>query len=262
MDKQSNSTGVPTVSIAGVDITTDSKGRFNLNALHKASGLGQDKAPSNWLRNKQTTDLVRELENETMQICVVTIEGRNGGTFADELLAVSYAGWISPAFQLQVNRAFLESRSAKATAPAMPTTAEMFMQSAQILLNIERRQDEQAQALVGVDDRLKRVEDTAPLLAKPQNTETLSDVRHRINRKYGLPPRIVDFVLMKITYKIRPFGMVKNSHEEAQGSSFAVYHSIDVTNLFKRFVRECVQETATMAVHPEIEGRFKLIRPE
>ncbi len=39
--------------IAGVEITTDSEGRFNLNALHKASGLGSNKAPAQWLRTKQ-----------------------------------------------------------------------------------------------------------------------------------------------------------------------------------------------------------------
>ncbi|KQS84149.1 Rha family transcriptional regulator [Rhizobium sp. Leaf386] len=139
------------------------------------------------------------------------------------------------------------------------TPAEMFLQSAQLLLDIERRQNEQAQRLLGVDDRLKRVEDTAPLKVKPQNTETLSEIRARINHKYGLPPRIVDFVVMKITYKIRPYGMVKNSHEDAQGSSFAVYHIIDVTNLFKRFVSECVSVTATKSTHREIDGPFKLV---
>ncbi|OTA18172.1 hypothetical protein Xbed_03169 [Xenorhabdus beddingii] len=35
--------------IAGVEITTDSEGRFNLNALHKASGAGESKKPSQWL---------------------------------------------------------------------------------------------------------------------------------------------------------------------------------------------------------------------
>lgn len=106
-----------TVTICGVEITTDSDGRYNLNALHRASGRGQDKAPSQWLRNKQAAELVAELEKETMQISIVSIEGRNGGTFANELLAVSYAGWISPTFQLKVNQAFLDVRSGKVGLP-------------------------------------------------------------------------------------------------------------------------------------------------
>ncbi|MEQ1976656.1 phage antirepressor KilAC domain-containing protein [Xenorhabdus sp. SGI240] len=99
--------------IAGVEITTDSEGRFNLNALHKASGLGGNKAPAQWLRTKQAQQLVSEVEKETVQICIVSIDGRNGGTFAHELLAVEYAGWISPKFRLQVNQTFIDYRSGK-----------------------------------------------------------------------------------------------------------------------------------------------------
>ena len=39
--------------------------------------------------------------------------GLSQGTFAHELLAISYAGWISPAFQLQVNQVFLDYRTGK-----------------------------------------------------------------------------------------------------------------------------------------------------
>ena len=35
--------------IAGVEIVNDDHGRLNLNALHKASGLGKHKAPNKWL---------------------------------------------------------------------------------------------------------------------------------------------------------------------------------------------------------------------
>ncbi|WP_163371054.1 phage antirepressor KilAC domain-containing protein [Endozoicomonas acroporae] len=99
--------------IAGVTIITDEQGRFNLNTLHKASGFSPEKAPSKWVRNLQTQALVDEVQNQTGQICLVSIEGRNGGTFAHELVAISYAGWISPAFQLQVNQTFLDYRQGK-----------------------------------------------------------------------------------------------------------------------------------------------------
>lgn len=108
-----NESGCP--SIAGVEITTDDQGRFNLNTLHKASGEGDNKAPAQWLRNAQAKQLVQELID--MQICISPIEARKGGieqgTFAHELLAVSYAGWISPSFQLKVNQVFLDYRSGK-----------------------------------------------------------------------------------------------------------------------------------------------------
>lgn len=101
--------------IAGVVITTDEQGRFNLNALHKASELGSAKQPSNWLRLESTQALVDELDNssDVMSSSIVTAGGRNGGTFAHELLAVSYAGWISPTFQLQVNKTFLEFKTGR-----------------------------------------------------------------------------------------------------------------------------------------------------
>lgn len=95
--------------IAGVGIRTDNEGRYNLNDLHRANECGVNKAPSQWFRTKQAKEQINELERQTMQICTVSVEGRNGGTFAHELLAVSYAGWISPAFQLKVNQTFINS---------------------------------------------------------------------------------------------------------------------------------------------------------
>jgi phage antirepressor YoqD-like protein len=99
--------------IAGIEITTDEDGRFNLNALHKASGLGKAKQPNNWLRLEQTKELIDEMLNSSDMRNNPTQRstGKNGGTFAHELLAISYAGWISPKFQLQVNQTFLDYKS-------------------------------------------------------------------------------------------------------------------------------------------------------
>lgn len=104
--------------IAGVKINTDNFGRFNLNSLHQASGLGANKAPAQWLRTKSAAALIDELEKQTVQKCIVSLEGRNGGTFAHELIAISYAGWISPAFQLTVNQVFSDYKTGRL--PAMP----------------------------------------------------------------------------------------------------------------------------------------------
>lgn len=99
--------------ICGVEITTDAEGRFNLNALHKASGSEKKNGPSYWLALESTKQLIVELEKQTTEISVVTVEGRNGGTFAHELLAVEYAGWISPAYRLQVNQTFLDFKTGR-----------------------------------------------------------------------------------------------------------------------------------------------------
>lgn len=112
-----NSTSLPV--IAGVEITTDAEGRFNLNALHKASGLGDNKAPAQWLRTQSAKDLVAEVSD--MHICTSPINsskgGQSQGTYAHELLAIAYASWISPSFHLQVNQVFLDYRTGKLNQP-------------------------------------------------------------------------------------------------------------------------------------------------
>lgn len=116
--------------IAGVEITTDSEGRFNLNALHRASSTGKDKAPSEWLRRSSTKELIEQLtvnlrlgqssidelnpnSGLAQEVLKVQKGGATPGTFAHELLAVEYAGWISPAFRLQVNQTFIDFRTGK-----------------------------------------------------------------------------------------------------------------------------------------------------
>ena len=109
-----NSTSLPV--IAGVEITTDAEGRFNLNALHKASGLGKSKQPANWMRLDSTKELIAELgqSSDLRTAPIDTVVGSaSPGTFAHEILAVSYAAWISPAFQIQVNQVFIAYRTGR-----------------------------------------------------------------------------------------------------------------------------------------------------
>ncbi|WP_334470689.1 KilA-N domain-containing protein [Arsenophonus sp. PmNCSU2021_1] len=51
--------------ISGVEITTDSEGRFNLNALHKASGGKDAKCPKTWLETKQAKKSIEELRQNS-----------------------------------------------------------------------------------------------------------------------------------------------------------------------------------------------------
>lgn len=106
--------------IAGIEITTDSEGRFSLNCLHKASGLGDSKKPSEWLRTKQAEELINELSGNSRlgQDVIKSVKGGvSPGTFSHELLAISYAGWISPSFQLQVNQVFIDYKTGKLSQP-------------------------------------------------------------------------------------------------------------------------------------------------
>lgn len=110
----STSTVVSHPVIAGHEITADKHGRFNLNAIHKASGEGEHKRPSKWTVTTQAKELVAELETQSPNSGFTPLGAKHGGTgrgtYAHELLAISYAGWISPKFQLQVNQVFLDYR--------------------------------------------------------------------------------------------------------------------------------------------------------
>jgi len=67
--------------IAGVEITTDEHGRFNLNALHKASGGRDAKRPKTWLETKQANELVEELrQNSALGRDVISVT--KGGSTA------------------------------------------------------------------------------------------------------------------------------------------------------------------------------------
>lgn len=92
------------VTIANISIRQDSEGRYSLNDLHRASGAEKRHGPSYWLGTQQTRELIAELE--TTGIPVVTLEGRNGGTFVAKELVYAYAMWISAAFHLKVIRAY------------------------------------------------------------------------------------------------------------------------------------------------------------
>lgn len=99
--------------IAGVEITIDAEGRYNLNALHRASGLGDHKSPNRWLRHTPAKELIEAVKNLTPLKAsepINTVSVGTPGTFAIEQLAVAYANWISPAFYLQVIDTFLASK--------------------------------------------------------------------------------------------------------------------------------------------------------
>lgn len=123
----------PHITVAEIQILQDAQGLYHLNTLHKASekATKKSKSPNEWLRLKSTQELIEETRQTSQtgnsRSAMVTMESvcrvQNGGTdpgvYAHELLAVSYAGWISPAFQLKVNQAFIDSRKPQMLPMAM-----------------------------------------------------------------------------------------------------------------------------------------------
>ena len=117
--------------IAGFGIRRDADGRFSLTDLHRAAGGGGRHQPALWLRNSQTEDLVAELMRYTDSYTapVVTIRGGpQQGTFVAKELVYAYAMWISPAFHLQVIRAYDQL----VTAPPAPDPLAALQDPAQL----------------------------------------------------------------------------------------------------------------------------------
>lgn len=200
----------------------------------------------------QTKALIAEIEIAGNP-AIFTKQGL--GTFVVKELVYAYAMWISAAFHLKVIRAY----DAVVTQPRTLSHAEMFLQSAQAVVEVELRQRAQAQELA----RLSAFVDTLlvgsmTLTERPANSESITHLRSRMQQKYGIPARIVDLVMRQMPYSPKPAGMVKNQREEAQSSSYAVYCIKDVNTTFARFVKECVRVTATKVTHPDIEDRFTL----
>ncbi|MEZ8904115.1 KilA-N domain-containing protein [Vibrio sp. 10N.247.310.34] len=146
--------------IAGIEIRVDDMGRYNLNDLHKASDLGKSKAPNKWLENASTKALVSELDlTPNLGLATESVRsvkgGINPGTYAHELLAISYAGWVSPRFQLTVNQAFLDSKQVER--PELTTTEilEIALEASKERDALRVENKEQAEKIEGLENLFK-----------------------------------------------------------------------------------------------------------
>lgn len=89
----------------------------NLNDLHEAAGSPKHQAPYEWSRLPTTIQLIAQLSENLhtgksrMYKVSKARADRGGGTWAHKLLAVEYAGYLSPELKLKVNETFLRSES-------------------------------------------------------------------------------------------------------------------------------------------------------
>lgn len=107
------------VLVESVSVRQDAHGRYSLNDLHKAAmaagNANENHAPAQFLRNDGVQSFVAALDAENLsdgQKCtsVHSVKGgKSQGTWAAELVAIRYAAWIDPHFEVRVYRAFRES---------------------------------------------------------------------------------------------------------------------------------------------------------
>lgn len=99
------------IAIEGVKVRQDEEGRYCLNDLHKAA-MSAGKAssaqrPAQFLRTETVQAFVQTLTDAQKSASVVTIRGGKGqGSYGVELVAIRYAAWLDPAFEVQVYETF------------------------------------------------------------------------------------------------------------------------------------------------------------
>lgn len=136
--------------------------------------------------------------------------------------------------------------------------AQMFLQSAQLMAEIETRQLEQSAALARVQQQVVDLAETRAFTSCPSNAEPITHIRKRIGNQFGLSAKIVDEVIRQSPLAPKPAGEVKNTHENANGSTYTVWWKRDVSAVFQRFMKECRAVTSAQCEHPYINGRFKV----
>jgi len=105
-----------TLVICDTFIRQDEEGRYFLNDLHKAAGGHQKDRPKYFLENKATQDLIYALAfpeippsdkiKHLEPVNTVRSFFVDQGTYVVKELVYAYAMWISPAFEVQVIRAY------------------------------------------------------------------------------------------------------------------------------------------------------------
>lgn len=105
--------------IQGTPIKQDEEGRYCLNDLHKAAisagTATSSQGPSRFLRSEQVQRFVDKITDSQNCTSVESVKGGvNQGTYAHELVAMRYAAWIDPGFEVEVYNTFRQAVSDRA----------------------------------------------------------------------------------------------------------------------------------------------------
>lgn len=106
-----------TVSVNGVSVRVDDEGRYNLNDLHAAAVANgeatEQQRPSQFLRSAQIKRFIKALKAKVQKSTLEHIQplkvvkgGDEPGVWGVELLAIRYAAWIKPEFEIEVYDVF------------------------------------------------------------------------------------------------------------------------------------------------------------
>ena len=140
----------------------------------------------------------------------------------------------------------------------LPTSNQAFLQLFTTAVAHDERLREQEEKLASFEVRLEKAIESSVWDFCPQNCENITQIRKRMNEKYGLSAKIVDLVVREMPFSPKIAGMVRNGNENANGAHYSVYHKKDVSNVFKIFISECELVTRQFFKHPMIDRSFKI----
>jgi hypothetical protein len=189
---------------------------------------------------------------------VYNAQGQTVETYIlDKRQSVAVSSVLNTALLMRVIDRWEELESQQAPKPM--TQLEMIAGMASSMVEVERKQVEQAKALEDITSKVERLETSDKVLSScPVNAEGITSICARMNLKYSIPVWAVKEIV-RGSYGIRPAGNVQNQHENANGSTYVVWWVSDITALFKRIAGESERVTATLVTHPTVSKRFKLI---
>ncbi|MGK4439133.1 KilA-N domain-containing protein [Yersinia proxima] len=104
----------PTVVVNGVSVRVDSDGRYSLNDLHAAAvakgEATESQRPGEFLKSKQIRRFVQALSDATKIASTKTVKGGfDQGSWGLELVAIRYAAWLNPMFEIRVYNTFRDA---------------------------------------------------------------------------------------------------------------------------------------------------------
>ena len=152
------------------------------------------------------------------------------------------------------------------------TQIELILATAQVLADVEKRlvateeHNKQVQGAVAkheskfidIESDLEDVKNTNILDHCPTHAESITAIRERMNKMYGLSMKVVDEVMRQSPLSLKPAHTIRNTNPAAKGSSYFVYHVKDVNKVFAMFASQAEMVSVGRYKHPFIEGKFKM----
>jgi hypothetical protein len=253
------------LTIGQVQIQQDEANRFRLNDLHTASGGEKRHQPANWLGLQQTQELIAQLgikpdpeipgAFKNQPVNVVSGYGKAQGTYVCKELVYAYAMWISPAFHLQVIRAYDSMQVTPSTQVAADPVIAALVHS---LLEIDRLKQGQSnlnRQTANLEQRLNQLEQTSSPNGVPAGF--LSKTQAHYKYAQGLSRQIFQRALATLNVPSTRYIHQENGH----ATPSVAYKENDISSAIDSFLADAKQVSKAMCESPMLQNaRFRYVK--